>query len=105
MCKKSKKYAESWTLERRRKQRELILKNKPWLKAIGPKTLEGKRKSSQNSVNNFKCLSLEELDKMLEKQKRLIDFLKNPHALDKYIQEIEDDLIGIKELIKGNGTE
>lgn len=41
-----------WTEERRQKARERILKNKPWEKSTGPRTAEGKRKSSLNAVKH-----------------------------------------------------
>jgi len=39
----------AWTPERRARQREIIRKNKPWLKSTGPRTPEGKAVSSQNA--------------------------------------------------------
>lgn len=41
-----------WTEERRQKARERILKNKPWEKSTGPRTADGKRKSSLNAVKH-----------------------------------------------------
>ena len=38
-----------WTKEQREKQRQLIQKWQPWEKSTGPKTSQGKNKSSQNA--------------------------------------------------------
>ena len=39
----------AWTLERRQRQREIIAQTKPWQKSTGPRTTEGKARSSQNA--------------------------------------------------------
>lgn len=39
----------AWTAERRARQREIIARTKPWEKSTGPKTAEGKARSSQNA--------------------------------------------------------
>jgi hypothetical protein len=44
--------ANGWTLERRKRQSELIRKWKPWRKSTGPTTKFGKRMSSQNSTKH-----------------------------------------------------
>jgi len=41
-----------WTEEARAKQRKVIMKSKPWKKATGPKTAEGKKISSQNALKH-----------------------------------------------------
>lgn len=46
--KKPKVYHPRWTPERAEKQRQWMLKNKPWLKSTGAKTPEGKAICSQN---------------------------------------------------------
>ena len=38
----------AWTPERRARQRAIIARTKPWEKSTGPKTAEGKARSSQN---------------------------------------------------------
>ncbi len=39
-----------WTPEARQKQSELIQQVKPWKRSTGPKTRQGKRRSSQNAL-------------------------------------------------------
>lgn len=40
----------TWTADRRKKQRELIQRWKPWEKSTGAKTAEGKARVSRNAV-------------------------------------------------------
>lgn len=49
-----------WTEERRQKQRERIMHNRPWEKSTGPKTAEGKLRSSLNSLTNGRRTRLSE---------------------------------------------
>lgn len=42
----------AWTEERRARQREMMLRNKPWEKSTGPKTPGGKARSAKNSFKN-----------------------------------------------------
>ncbi len=46
------KHTKSWTPERRQAARERILKNKPWEKSTGPKTMRGKIASSRNAFKH-----------------------------------------------------
>ncbi len=39
-----------WTEQSRKKQSELIKQVKPWKRSTGPKTRQGKRRSSQNAL-------------------------------------------------------
>jgi len=41
-----------WTEESRQKQREVIMKLKPWEKTTGPKTPEGKETASCNALKH-----------------------------------------------------
>lgn len=41
-----------WTEERRQRQREVILRNKPWEKSTGPKTQSGKKRSRMNAFKH-----------------------------------------------------
>ena len=65
-----------WTEEERQRQRELIQRWKPWTKSTGAKTLEGERRSSQNSFKTGKSLEIREmikqLNKLLRKQKEIL---------------------------------
>jgi hypothetical protein len=38
-----------WTLERRMRQAQLIQATRPWERSTGPRTAEGKRRSSRNA--------------------------------------------------------
>ncbi len=66
----------NWTPEQRQRQRELIQRWKPWEKSTGAKTLEGKKRSSQNAYKTGKSLEVRELIKtlngLLREQKKLI---------------------------------
>lgn len=102
---KSAKYAESWTPERRRKQRDWMLENKPWLKSTGPISEEGKKKSSQNATNHFVKTSLKTLDKIMKRQEKVLQLLRSDVAMEEHMKEIEDEITGIKRIIRGSGTE
>lgn len=40
---------EYWTPERREQERQAIMRKQPWLKSTGPRTAEGKARSSRNA--------------------------------------------------------
>lgn len=42
----------TWTKERRAAQAERIRKTKPWLKATGPRTEEGKKRTRMNALKH-----------------------------------------------------
>ena len=42
----------TWTEERRKGQQEAIRRWQPWLHSTGPKTADGKKRSSQNAVKH-----------------------------------------------------
>ena len=44
--------SKGWTEERRRAQAERCRVNKPWTKSTGPRTAEGKARSSMNAFKN-----------------------------------------------------
>ena len=44
-----------WTLERRAAQAERIRATQPWLKSTGPRTAEGKARSSGNAYKHGGC--------------------------------------------------
>ena len=66
----------NWSAEERQRQRELIQRWKPWTKSTGAKTLEGKKRSSQNSFKTGKSVEIREmirqLNKLLRKQKEIL---------------------------------
>ena len=64
--------ASGWTLERRKKQSELIKSWSPWKKATGPKTFEGKNKSKMNALKHG-CRSevFRKLDAYMAAQNRI----------------------------------
>ena len=41
-----------WTEEERQRQSEIIRKHKPWEKSTGPRTWQGKSRSSQNRLSH-----------------------------------------------------
>lgn len=44
--------ANGWTPERKARQAEAIRRWKPWEKSTGPRTVDGKAKSSRNAFKN-----------------------------------------------------
>ena len=64
--------ANGWTSERRKKQSELIKTWKPWEKATGAKTIEGKNKSKMNALKHG-CRSevFRKLDAYMAAQNRM----------------------------------
>lgn len=71
--------ANGWTLERRKKQSELIKNWQPWQKSTGAKTAEGKNKISQNALKHgMRSSYARELQSALTAQNRqLKELLKN----------------------------
>jgi len=60
-----------WTPESRQKQREVIMKSKPWEKSTGPKTPEGKKNVAQNSLKHgMRSKEIQELLHFLWLQRR-----------------------------------
>jgi len=66
----------TWTANRRKRQRELIQRWKPWEKSTGARTAEGKAKVSKNAIKTGKSLEVRELfknlNRLLKAQKNLI---------------------------------
>ena len=60
--------ANGWTPERRARQAELISNWKPWERSTGPKTPEGKAKSSQNAYKGGGWKLFRTLPKGLEEK-------------------------------------
>ena len=66
-----------WTLERRRRQAELIRSWQPWAKSTGPKSLEGKERVSRHAWKGGHRAELRELTKMVNESVRLSRELNN----------------------------
>ncbi len=64
-----------WTEQRRRRQSELIGNWNPWEKSTGPRTAEGKAKSSQNAFKGGIRPLLRMIDRTLRKQQQSLDEL------------------------------
>lgn len=69
--------ANGWTLERRRKQAELMSALRPWEQSTGPKTPEGKATSSRNAWKGGHRAQLRELSKMINEYARQSRCLAN----------------------------
>ena len=80
-----------WTQERRKAQSARIKKQKPWLKATGPKTKEGKKHSANNSLKHgFRSQEYKDLLRLLKIQKDFIDNLAAGKNSDQYeINELD----------------
>ena len=62
--------ATRWTPERRARQAELIRTWKPWQKATGPRTSDGKATASRNAYKGGHWLMLRELSRMVNAEIR-----------------------------------
>ena len=60
--------ANGWTLERRRRQAELIQTWKPWERSTGPRTQEGKQRDSRNAFRGATRAMLRALARALRRQ-------------------------------------
>lgn len=69
--------ASSWTPERRARQAALIRTWRPWARATGPRTLEGKAKTSRNAYKGGQWLMLRELSRMVNAEIRAARDLVN----------------------------
>lgn len=59
-----------WTPERRARQAALIRTWKPWQRATGPRTLEGKATASRNAYKGGHWLMLRELSRTVNEEIR-----------------------------------
>lgn len=57
--------ANGWTPERRARQAEAIRRWKPWAKSTGPRSDEGKARSSRNAYRGGRWRELRELSKAM----------------------------------------
>ena len=64
--------ATGWTLERRKRQAELIQTWRPWERSTGPRTSEGKRRSAMRGYKGAERPLLRALSRALKGQKRLL---------------------------------
>ncbi len=67
-----------WTEEDRKKQSEMMRKNKPWTKSTGPKTQKGKDKAAQNAYKHgMRSRDYDEICRLLRAQKRVLETLND----------------------------
>ena len=59
-----------WTTERRARQAALIRTWKPWERATGPRTADGKATASRNAYNGGHWLMLRELARLVNAEVR-----------------------------------
>lgn len=64
--------ANGWTLERRARQAELIRQWRPWERATGPRTPEGKAKVARNPYRGGTWRLLSDLARALRDQRKLL---------------------------------
>ena len=64
--------ANGWTPERRARQAKLIRQWRPWEKATGPKSAEGKARVATNAYKGGQWLALRELARALRQQEKLL---------------------------------
>ena len=69
----SKYHKTAWDEEARQRQREVIMKRKPWLKSTGAKTAEGKAISKMNALKISPELHIliKELNFLMKQQKEI----------------------------------
>jgi len=64
-----------WTTQRRQRQSELIQDWQPWEQSTGPRTAEGKAKSSRNAFKGGTRPLFRMIDRVLRKQQQSLDEL------------------------------
>lgn len=64
-----------WTEEERQRQAELIRQWRPWEQSTGPKTLEGKTRTSQNADKGGTRAMLRTISRVLREQREALDEL------------------------------
>ena len=74
----SKYHKAAWNDESRQRQREVIMKRKPWLKSTGAKTAEGKERSKMNALKMDIELHhlMKEYKHLIDQQKELFSIIK-----------------------------
>ena len=73
----SKYHKAAWDDESRQRQREVIMKCKPWLKSTGARTDEGKERSKMNALKTDpKIYALfKEFERLMRQQKEIEVFV------------------------------
>jgi len=65
-----------WTLERRKRQAEMIRQWRPWEKSTGPRTESGKQASARRGYNGGFREMLREVGRALREQRREMKNIK-----------------------------
>ena len=71
----------AWDDESRQRQREAIMKRKPWLKSTGAKTLAGKERSKMNALKISPELHtlIKEMNLLMKQQKEIFNTISNTY--------------------------
>ena len=75
----SKYHKAAWDDESKQRQREVIMKRKPWLKSTGAKTVEGKERSKMNALktdSNTYAL-FKEYEVLIKQQKEICETINS----------------------------
>lgn len=67
-----------WTLERRKRQSEMIRQWRPWEKSTGPRTEKGKQASARRGYKGGFRTMLQELRQALRDQRQEMKSIKAP---------------------------
>ena len=93
-----------WTEARRERQSELIQTWKPWTKSTGPRTAEGKAKSSQNACKGGIRPLFRMIEMLLRKQQQSLDELSAEHygsIADRLVDAaLDGDFRAIQEIVE-----
>ena len=96
--------ANGWTEERRQRQSELIQAWQPWEQSTGPRTAEGKAKSSQNACKGGIRPLFRMIDAILRKQQQSLDELSAEHygsIADRLVDAaLDGDFRAIQEIVE-----
>jgi hypothetical protein len=79
----SKYHKAAWDDESRQRQREVIMKRKPWLKSTGAKTAEGKAISKMNALKISPELHLlmKDMKYLMRRQREICDIINHTKTL------------------------
>ena len=75
----SKYHKAAWDDESKQRQREVIMKRKPWLKSTGAKTAEGKGISKMNALKIDPSLYtiIKEMKALMKQQQEILNTINN----------------------------